>query len=168
LLSRGLWLREIVHHGSSMTIEDYLASDFTGRPSRGDLGKESEWLDFCELSVRGDKVHVVDASYAADPAEGCMVELAPGVYQTCVKMMAYGQDKRISRLRVLRPGALAGVSSQIGDTGTDTGNVGIYDFEVFARAWGSDNETSWEVISPAIKSILASGRRPILWRVFPR
>ena len=135
-----------------MTIEEYLASDFSGKPTTGDIGKESQWLDFCQLTVREGKVHVVDASYAADPVEGCMIELAPGSYQAQAKIMAYGRDTRISRLRVVRPGVAATVASQVGDTGTDTGNIGIYDYDLFARAWGSDNDASWEIISPAIES----------------
>ncbi len=90
-----------------MTIEEYLASDFSGKPTTGDIGKESQWLDFCQLTVREGKVHVVDASYAADPVEGCMIELAPGSYQAQAKIMAYGRDTRISRLRVVRPGVAA-------------------------------------------------------------
>ncbi len=36
-------------------------------------------------------------------------------------------------------------------TGTDTANVGLCDFDVFARACGGDHEASWEIISPAIE-----------------
>jgi hypothetical protein len=142
----------IVTHTTFMKIEDYLAGDFPGEVKRGDVGTESSWLEFCNLLVRGNKVHAVDASYAADGQEGCMIDLRPGKYHVQVKAMAYGNDVRMSRLRVIWPGSEPTAGPEIGQTGTDTGNVGVYDFDIFAKAWGNDNNASWDKISPAIES----------------
>lgn len=115
-------------------------------------GAESDWVEFCQLTLRGSKVHVADASYAADPKAGCMITMSPGVYCGAVKLMSFGAYSRVSRVRVVRPDVAAEFGPEIGKTCTDTARIGIYDFEVFARAWGSDNEASWEIISPAIES----------------
>ncbi|HXR03384.1 MAG TPA: hypothetical protein VN836_01600 [Verrucomicrobiae bacterium] len=134
-----------------MTIQDYLKGEFTGKPKKDDRGRESDWLEFCDLTVRGSKVQVVDASYVPDEREGCMVTLAPGSYHVEVKATAYGGDVRISRLRLVRHGVSPSIGAVLGETGTDTANIGVCDHEVFARAWGGDNDASWEIISPAIE-----------------
>ena len=77
-----------------MTIHDYLEGEFTGKPMKGDRGRESDWLEFCDLTIRGSKVQIVDASYVPDECEGCMVILTPGSYHVEVKAMAYGGDVR--------------------------------------------------------------------------
>jgi hypothetical protein len=134
-----------------MTLQEYLEGEFTGKAKRGDRGKESDWLEFCHLTVRGSKVQVVDASYVPDESEGCMVTLTPGSYDVQVRAIAYGGDVRISRLRVVRPSVSASLAAELGETGTDTANIGVCDHESFLRAWGDDNEASWEIISPAIE-----------------
>jgi len=133
-----------------MTLQEYLEGEFTGKAKRGERGKESDWLEFCDLTVRGSKVQVVDASYVPDEREGCMVTLNPGSYDVQVKATAYGGDVRISRLRVVRHGVSPSLAAELGETGTDTANIGVCDHEIFARAWGDDNDASWEIISPAI------------------
>src|SRR5688572_14750813 len=119
-----------------MTLQEYLEGEFTGKAKRGERGKESDWLEFCDLTVRGSKVQVVDVSYVPDEREGCMVTLNPGTYDVQVKAMAYGGDVRISRLRVVRHGVSPSLAAELGETGTDTANVGVCDHEVFARDWG--------------------------------
>jgi len=133
-----------------MTLQDYLEGEFTGKAKRGDRGKESDWLEFSDLTVRGSKVQVVDSSYVPDEREGCMVTLTPGLYQVQAKAMAYGEDVRISRLRVVLHGVSPSAGAELGETGTDTASIGVCDHEVFAHAWGDDNDASWEIISPAI------------------
>ncbi len=140
-----------------MKTEDYLAGDFTGKPSYGDFGEESDWLDFCELTLRSPKLHIVDPCYAADPQEGCLVALPPGLYRVQARAMAYGRDVRISRLRAIHPDAVAVTGPEIGHTGSDTANIGIYDFDVFARAWGTDGNASWEVICPTLEAAATHG-----------
>jgi hypothetical protein len=131
-----------------MTLQEYLEGQFTGEPKEGDCGKESDWLEFCDLTVQGNKVHVVDASYVPDAEEGCMVTLIPGLYHVQVRAVAYGADVRISRLRVVCHGVSPSLGTQLEETGTDTANIGVCDHEAFARAWGDDNEASWEIYQP--------------------
>ena len=129
-----------------MTTEAFLWND-SPKP-----GAEGDWVKFCELTLRGSKVHVADASYAADPKAGCMITMPPGTYCGAAKLMPFGGYSRVSRVRLVRPDVAAEFGSEIGKTYTDTARIGIYDFEVFAGAWGSDNEASWEIISPALES----------------
>ncbi len=134
-----------------MKIEDYLAGNFTGKPCFGDRGKESDWLDLCEFALRSPSLHVVDPCYASDPREGCLVALPPGIYRVQARAIAYGRDVRISRLRATRSDAAAVTGPEIGYTGSDTANIGIYDFEVFSRAWGVKGKSSWETIRPTLE-----------------
>jgi hypothetical protein len=142
---------------SAMTLEEHLASEFTGVAKRGDRGEESDWLEFCDLPVRGKRIQVVDASYGPHSREGCMVNVTPGVYHVQVRAIVYGDDVRISRLRMLRQGVRPTVGIELGETGTDTGNIGIRDQKVFARAWGHDDEAAWEIIGPTIEDAETHG-----------
>jgi len=71
--------------------------------------------------------------------------------------MRYGNDARISQLRAIPSGVTSSTGAQIGETGTDTAKIGVCDHDVFASAWGDDDEASWDIISPAIEDAETHG-----------
>jgi hypothetical protein len=105
----------------------------TGGTGNLDRDKESDWLEFCDFKLYSGRVQIVDPSYLPG-ADGCIVELPPGVYHLQTKTMAYGSDERVSRLRAVRPGVSATLGVQIGEAGCDTAKIGICDEEGFGRA----------------------------------
>jgi len=105
-------------------------------------GEHTDWLEFCNLDLKGSRVLVVDAQFVPSEKDGLLVELPPATYLVQAKVANYGGDRRFSRVRVFRAGSGPQPGGKIGETWTDTATTGICDFEVFSKAWGSDEETA--------------------------
>jgi hypothetical protein len=136
-----------------MNLTDYLSRRLKKAPRRDSKGKQSEWLEFCDIVLHGPKFLIVDANFVPSEEDGILVEVSPGTYHVQVKGMEYGRDKRVSRLRAVLVGAggVPVLGQQLGETWTDTALTGICDFEVFKKAWGNDEATSHKRIGQAIE-----------------
>jgi TPR repeat protein len=111
-------------------------------------GERSDWLDFCDLILKGSSILVVDAQFVPSESDGLLVKLSPGIYSVQAKVANYGGDQRVARLRVFQKGGNPKLAEKIGETWTDTAKTGICDFEIFSQAWGKDDDASYNVIEP--------------------
>lgn len=134
-----------------MTLEQWWRKRATGKPRQGAHGQESDWLPFCTLELGGAEFLVVDASYAPDRDEGITIKAPPGSYELQVKVVHYGRDRRVSRLRAALRGSAPRPGRKLGEVRSDTGRTGVCDFRVFSRAWGQDDEASYQTLSAAFR-----------------
>ncbi len=117
-----------------MSLNEYLKIDGRRDVRKGALGKETGWIPFDELKLRSGKLFITDPIAGVGMEEGLGVELPPADYRLEAKVMDYGQDKRISRLRIVLPDGDAEIGEQIGSTWTDVGSTGVCDHEDLAKA----------------------------------
>jgi hypothetical protein len=89
-------------------------------------GEESDWMVFAELAIQHGRIAVSDPMLYRDLPAPPTFDMAVGTYTVSVRIMAYGEDKRVSRLRVFGT-ATAIVGALIGDVGVDFGQVGVFD-----------------------------------------
>lgn len=110
-----------------MTIDDYFAIPWD--PSRHQRrGRESKWLLVADIDMTSGEVWLGDPTLAPSLIDGIVVELARGVYRVEMRIMDYGDDRRVSRFRlVLAAADRTGLGAQIGMTGTDTALIGVID-----------------------------------------
>lgn len=119
------------------TLKKFLARRSKGKPAYDSPGKESEWLDFCEMTFEGKQAWVGDLSFFPSTENATLLPIKPGPYVIQAKIMVYPGDRRISRLRVVEVGAAPEQGKQIGETWTDTAVTGIADWVRTQRAWGT-------------------------------
>jgi len=134
-----------------MKLDDYLARPPRSQPKNGQGGVASPWLDFCVITLSGTVVHVVDASYTPVESEGCLVELARGRYRMHVKLLVFDADWRIAQLRAARSDCRPVRGALIGQTGTDTAKIAVYDYDVVSRDWQDEDHTSWNILNKAMQ-----------------
>ncbi|MES1180595.1 MAG: tetratricopeptide repeat protein, partial [Verrucomicrobiota bacterium] len=118
-----------------------------------ETGEQTDWLDFCELELKGANFLIVDAQFVPSEKDGLLVALSPAKYSVQGKAINYGGDRRVSRLRVFQNGSNLRLGDEIGKTWTDTANTGICDFETFSKAWGNDDDASYKIIEPFFESL---------------
>lgn len=136
-----------------MNIADYFAEDRDEflKPTPA-TGERTDWLDFCELELKGSNILIVDTQFVPSEKDGLLVALSAGKYTIQAKTVNYGGDRRVSRLRAFQAGTNPKLGEEIGKTWTDTAMTGICDFETFSKAWGNDNHASYAVIEPFFES----------------
>ncbi|HEV2394340.1 MAG TPA: SEL1-like repeat protein [Verrucomicrobiae bacterium] len=154
---------------SLMKLQDYVSAERTGEAEQGCQGKQTEWLDLYEIKLSGPQFLVVDASFVPSAEDGLLIEAPPGQYEVRAKCIDYGGDARISRLRVSLKGTQPELGPELGKTWTDTAMTGCCDYEVFLKAWGNDDEASYEKISGTIEesdshgiAVLAPGTEAVM------
>jgi hypothetical protein len=135
-----------------MNLDTYLKEAWTANPPEGTPGRETDWLEFCDLVLSSGKLLIADAQFIPSLEDGVLVELPPGTYTLEARVMDYGSDKRIARLRALLPGSTVVLRRLIDKTWTDTAQTGVCDYELFAAAWGAHEQSAWEVIEPVLTS----------------
>lgn len=117
------------------------------------VGTESDWLRVAELPVVSGRILFVDVSFVPHEEEGLTVLLEPTVYCVEAKVVDYGADRRVGRLRILAPNAGRPVGgARLGRTWTDTGKTGVCDLVVFGEAWGPDEDVSYRRIAPTVEA----------------
>ena len=132
-----------------MKLSDYFAQPATVfLKETTEFGEQTNWLEFCDLELKGSRVLVIDAQFVPSEQDGLLVELFPAKYAVQAKVTNFGGDLRISRLRASLHGTKPQLGRQIGETWTDTASTGICDFEIFSKSWGTDNDTSYKIIEP--------------------
>jgi hypothetical protein len=114
-------------------------------------GNQTGWMDLCSFHLRGSKFLVVDPSFAPSEADGVVIQASPGEYLAETKVMIFGTDRRISRLRVHHKHSNGIIGSELGKSSADTGQIGICDLEVFRKAWGTDDDAAHAKIEDAVQ-----------------
>ncbi len=120
-------------------LADFLASTQTGpEVEQGALGAESDWLFHCEFEIQGKRLQLLDVLMAGNDGEGVILEVSPGVYVVEARVMRYGIDRRISRVRVHPKGEIGTPGTLAGEVGVDLAAVAICDVDrrlpAFTRA----------------------------------
>jgi len=126
------------------TLADFLESTLTGpEADQGTLGTESDWLFHCEFEVQGTRLQMLDVSMAGNDGEGVILDVSPGVYVVEARVMTYGIDRRISRVRVHPKGAVGTLGEVTGEVGVDLAAVAICDVDRLA-GWAQAEEAEWQ------------------------
>jgi hypothetical protein len=112
-------------------------------------GEESDWIDFGEIHCKSGKFLVIDPAFVADVSNGVVVKCPSGAYRLSAKVISYGRDRRVSRLRVLNAGIKADATKkreQIGEAWADVAAIGVCDAQAFAKIFPKDEEEAEELI----------------------
>ncbi len=126
------------------TLADFLESTLTGpEADQGTLGTESDWLFHCEFEVQGTRLQMLDVSMAGNDGEGVILDVSPGVYVVEARVMTYGIDRRISRVRIHPKGAVGTLGEVTGEVGVDLAAVAICDVDRLA-GWAQAEEAEWQ------------------------
>lgn len=122
-----------------MKLETFLGQSFTGDAIKGASGVESPWLDIASVSLPIGSVHVVDSGCIGDRREGFVVDMAAGLYEAKAKAIVYGHEVRFSRVRLVKSGTEPVLGTKIGETGTDSGTIALYDLQSLTEAERRDS-----------------------------
>jgi len=129
---------------SGSALADFLASTLTGpEAEQGTLGTESEWLFHCEFEVQGTRLQVLDVSMAGHDDEGVILEVSPGVHVVEARVMTYGIDRRICRVRIHPKREIGTLGELAGEVGVDLAAVAICDVDRLA-GWAQGHEDEWQ------------------------
>jgi hypothetical protein len=132
-------------------LDAVLSPAWTANPPTGTRGTETPWLAFTTRSIESGRLMIGDASFLPDPENCVTVNVQPGTYELSVKVMDYGTDKRISRLRVARAGADPELGRKVGAVWADVGRIGVCDAERFGAVEPLKDEARWtETIGAAL------------------
>jgi hypothetical protein len=98
--------------------------------NQGDpVPEERPWESLGQIQLNSGKLLIEDAAFSPSLEDGLIVELAPGTYDVERKLVVYGNDARNAGLRVFPRGQTTSRGAQIGETWTDTGELGVSDFD---------------------------------------
>jgi hypothetical protein len=125
-------------------LADLLASTLTGpEAEEGTPGIESDWLFHCELELRGTRLQMLDVFMAGNDDEGVILETSAGVYVVEARVITYGIDRRISRVRVYPKGQVVAQGKLAGEVGVDLAAVAICDVDRLA-GWARSHQDEWQ------------------------
>ena len=125
-------------------LTDFLAATLTGPEAHeGAAGVESDWLFHWQVDIQGERLQILDVAMAGNEDEGVSVAVAPGVYVVEARVMTYGIDRRISRVRVFANGLSGVPGEQAGEVSVDLAAVAICDVDRL-HAWAQANEEDWQ------------------------
>lgn len=142
-----------------MTLNDFVQS-YLQQPERhtppqtGQLGQESEWLSVGTLDLPRGRLGLADLQFLPYADDRMTVALEPSTYDLHVRVLEYGADVRISRLRLFRGSSPGVAGAELGETWADTGVVALCDVDRLeeaeplaneAAAWGEFVEAVMEV-----------------------
>lgn len=111
-----------------MKLEDYLTQKFTGDAKQGAVAVESDWLDAFGIDLSSGKIHLMDPCQLGVAAEAYTASLPAGTFEVKVKVMPFGWDVRVSRLRIVRTDSPLVLGNQMGEIGIDAANIAICNF----------------------------------------
>jgi len=114
-------------------------------------------MDLSRFTLSGPEFLIVDAAFLPSKEDGLVVKAPSGSYVIQAKVIAYGCDRRISRLRAVLDGFQVQLGDKIGETWTDTATTAICDLRVFSEAWGDDDDASYAKIEEALDNAEAFG-----------
>jgi hypothetical protein len=114
-------------------LKQYLKKKPKGKSTAGMKGKESEWLDLASFDLKGKRFLISDAGYMGSEEDGVSVAAKPGKYQVQVKMIDFGADRRISRLRASLAGVKEAELKKVGEAWADVGRIGFSDGDALLK-----------------------------------
>lgn len=135
-----------------MTPKVFFSSQVPVTAKKGEVGKETDWINLCELDLTGTKFLVVDANFVPSAKDGIMISSTPGKYQVQIKGIDFSGDRRVSRLKAFLKSESPTIGNQVGETWTDTALTGIVDFESFSKVWGDDDDASYDKLQDKLES----------------
>ena len=117
-----------------------LASPPRGRKAKkGTPGIESKWLFHSEFELKGRRLQMLDVSLAGSEDEGVILDATAGVYVIEARVMTYGIDRRISRVRVHQKRHIGKLGKLAGEVAVDLAAVAICDVDCLA-GWARDHQ----------------------------
>ncbi len=119
-----------------MNVQEFLKSaKYTGA-EKGSAGKESEWLHFCDFRLRGEHLQMVEQRIlgSAHDQNSVSIPAQPGRYVVECRVMSYGGDRRISRMRVRPQNTSVTLGTSAGAIGVDIGGIAITDVDILASS----------------------------------
>lgn len=120
------------------------------QPEKGQTGEESQWLHFGDFPIISGKLWAGDAQFAPSPDDGVMVDVPTGTYDVAVKLIHYGEDTRVSRLRAWLSGTNPTLGAEVGETWADTGTQAFCDQVEYDKECGEDFDAYWERVEEVI------------------
>jgi len=115
-----------------MKLETFISQQFVGDAVRGALGVESDWLDVGLVSLPTGTLHIT--GYVGDQSEGFIAPLGAGVFEAKAKTIRYGHEIRMSRVCLVGPNRAPIRGEKIGEAGTDSGTMVLYDLRSYGEA----------------------------------
>src|SRR5688572_11498880 len=112
------------------SLKEFLKRAPKGETSEGMKGIESAWLDLAKFELKGKRFLVSDAGYMGSEEDGVSVPAKAGKYRVEVKVMEFGRDRRVSRLRAVLEGVEKVELNSVGEAWADVGRVGFSDGDV--------------------------------------
>ncbi|MBI5387057.1 MAG: hypothetical protein HZA90_20490 [Verrucomicrobia bacterium] len=104
-----------------------------GRSSK-QFGNESDWVTMGNLRLEGPHLLLVDPGLSGDDQEGLRLDSPAGNYEVLIRVMAFGPDHRVSRLRVVLQGGTPALGQVIEKGAVDTGRFAVCDDRAFRHA----------------------------------
>jgi len=127
-----------------VTLADFLARTPSGpEVASGTPGEESDWLFFCDFELRGARLQILDVYMAGNLDEGVILNAAPGTYAIEAKVMTFGIDRRVSRVRVQPKGRQGTLGEPAGEVGVDLAAIAVCDVDRLAP-WAQADEDQWQ------------------------
>lgn len=117
-----------------MNLAEFLHNKPGNSPTQGEPGKETGWLIVGELKITDGKACFVDTGYFGDKEETTVVKLRKDTYQVEVKVIEFGDDRRVSRLRIASKKVKARLGAKLDVACTDTANITVSDWATAAKA----------------------------------
>jgi hypothetical protein len=113
----------------------------TGQP-----GTESDWQEFCEFELHSGKLFLGDSLAAPELECGTVYPMPPGRYRVEARVMTYGDDQRVSRLRAWLADRTPSLGEEVGEAWCDVAQIGFCDNERWPPAYNADPDAAWEKV----------------------
>jgi hypothetical protein len=119
-----------------MNVQQFLKSAKPTRARKGAAGEQSDWLHLCDFKLRGKHLQMVETRIVGTAHDQNSVSIAaqPGTYVVECRVISYGGDKRISRMRVRPQDTAVTLGTSAGAIGVDLGGMAITDVDVLASS----------------------------------
>jgi len=115
----------------------------------GPGSEESVWLELGTLDLRSGHLRIVDPTWSDPANEGLLLELGPGTYLIEAKVMKFGQDRRISRVRLFLKNETPIVGESIGEASADVAHIAFFDSEEVKRLLDDSPDRAADMIAKA-------------------
>jgi hypothetical protein len=137
-----------------MRLKTYLSKGNEEEPKSGTVGKESKWMLVGRLNVKSGILWIGDPEFAwaeLDSGDGCEVKVPPGKYVVEAKGIDFDGARFVAAMRAyLDDSENLKTGKEIGEAGTDTGQIGVADPNLLKAAWekafGGDEDKILEAL----------------------
>lgn len=121
------------------TLSTVLATPPSGdAPTTGTAGVESEWIEHGPLQVKGARLQIVDVYQAGNDPEGVILPVTAGEFVVEARVVTFGDDQRVSRVRVRPTQSSCVVGDKAGEVGVDLAAIAVTDVDLLG-AWAEAN-----------------------------